>query len=90
LNTKTDFKESNMLIEKHDLVHELPEYRETIHNLKMSNHHFSRLFEEYHEVDHEIHRIETDGGNTSDEYLRERKKKRLQLKDELFQMIKNS
>ncbi len=79
-----------MLIEKHDLVHELPEYRETIHNLKMSNHHFSRLFEEYHEVDHEIHRIETDGGNTSDEYLRERKKKRLQLKDELFQMIKNS
>lgn len=79
-----------MLIEKHDLVHELPEYRETIHNLKMSNHHFSRLFEEYHEVDHEIHRIETDGGNTSDEYLRERKKKRLQLKDKLFQMIKNS
>ena len=79
-----------MLIEKHDLVHELPEYRETIHNLKMSNHHFSRLFEEYHEVDHEIHRIETDGGNTSDEYLRERKKKRLQLKDALFQMIKNS
>jgi len=79
-----------MLIEKHDLVHELPEYRETIHNLKMSNHHFSRLFEEYHEVDHEIHRIETDGGNTSDEYLRERKKKRLQLKDELFQMIKNN
>ena len=79
-----------MLIEKHDLVHELPEYRETIHNLKMSNRHFSRLFEEYHEVDHEIHRIETDGGNTSDEYLRERKKKRLQLKDELFQMIKNS
>ncbi len=79
-----------MLIEKHDLVHELPEYRETIHNLKMSNRHFSRLFEEYHEVDHEIHRIETDGGNTSDEYLRERKKKRLQLKDELFQMIKNN
>ena len=79
-----------MPIEKHDLVHELPEYRETIHNLKMSNHYFSRLFGEYHEVDHEIHRIETDGGNTSDEYLHERKKKRLQLKDELFQMIKNS
>jgi len=79
-----------MLNEKHDLVHELPEHRDTIHNLKMTNHHFSRLFEEYHEIDHEIHRIETGVTNTSDEYLHERKKLRLQLKDELFQMIKNA
>jgi len=79
-----------MLNEKHDLVHELPEHRDTIHNLKMTNHHFSRLFEEYHEIDHEIHRIETGVTNTSDEYLHERKKVRLQLKDELFQMIKNT
>jgi len=79
-----------MLNEKHDLVHELPEHRDTIHNLKMTNHHFSRLFEEYHEIDHEIHRIETGVTNTSDEYLHERKKLRLQLKDELFQMIKNT
>ena len=79
-----------MLNEKHDLVHELPEYRDTIHELKMTNHHFSRLFEEYHEIDREIHRIETGVTNTSDEYLHERKKIRLQLKDELFQMIRNS
>ena len=79
-----------MLNEKHDLVHELPEHRDTIHNLKMTNHHFSRLFEEYHEIDHEIHRIETGVTNTSDEYLHERKKMRLALKDELFQMIKNT
>jgi len=79
-----------MLNEKHDLVHELPEYRDTIHELKMTNNHFSRLFEEYHEIDHEIHRIETGVTNTSDEYLHERKKMRLQLKDELFQMIKKS
>ena len=79
-----------MLNEKHDLVHELPEYRDTIHDLKINNHHFSRLFEEYHDIDHEIHRIETGITNTSDEYLHERKKMRLQLKDELFQMIKNT
>jgi len=79
-----------MLNEKHDLVHELPEYRDTIHELKMTNNHFSRLFEEYHEIDHEIHRIETGITNTSDEYLHERKKIRLQLKDELFQMIKKT
>jgi len=79
-----------MLTEKHDLVHELPEYRDTIHELKMSNQRFSRLFEEYHDIDHEVHRIETGVTNTSDEYLHERKKLRLALKDELFQMIRNS
>lgn len=77
-----------MLTEKHDLVHELPEHRETIHKLKMSDNHFARLFDEYHEVDHEVHRIETGIENTSDEYLEERKKRRLYLKDELFRMIK--
>ena len=79
-----------MLNEKHDLIHELPEHRETIHNLKMTNNHFSRLFDEYHEIDHEVHRIESGIENTSDEYLEEKKKQRLHLKDELFQMIKNA
>lgn len=79
-----------MLNEKHDLIHELPEYRDTIHALKTSNNHFSRLFDEYHEVDHEVHRIETGIETTSDDYLEEKKKLRLHLKDELFQMIKNA
>ncbi|MDC1286542.1 YdcH family protein [Gammaproteobacteria bacterium] len=79
-----------MLSEKHDLVHELPEHRDTIHNLKMTNNHFARLFDEYHEVDHEVHRIETGIENTSDDYLEERKKARLHLKDELFRMIQQA
>ena len=79
-----------MINEKHDLVHELPEHRDTIHNLKMTNNHFARLFDEYHEVDHEIHRIETGVENTADEYLEVKKKQRLNLKDELFQMIQNA
>jgi len=79
-----------MLTEKHDLVHELPEHRETIRNLKMTDNHFARLFDEYHEVDHEVHRIETGVENTSDEYLEERKKLRLFLKDELYRIIKEA
>ena len=79
-----------MLNEKHDLIHELPEHRETIHNLKMTDNHFARLFDEYHEVDHEVHRIETNVETTSDEYLEEKKKQRLHLKDELLKMIKNA
>ncbi len=79
-----------MLTEKHDLIHELPEHRETIHRLKMDNAHFARMFDEYHEVDHEVHRIETGIENTSDEYLEERKKLRLHLKDELYRMIQQA
>ncbi|HCH24062.1 MAG TPA: GTP-binding protein [Oceanospirillaceae bacterium] len=74
--------------EKHDLIHELPEYRDQIHNLKASNNHFARLFDEYHEVDHEVHRIESGAENTSDDYLEERKKARLNLKDQLFSILK--
>ena len=78
-----------MLNEKHDLIHELPEYRDQIHNLKTSNNHFARLFKEYHEVDHEVHRIETGVENTSDDYLDEKKKERLHLKDEMLEIIKS-
>lgn len=78
------------MLEKHDLIHEFPEHRETIHNLKMTDPHFAELFAEYHEIDHEIHRIETNIETTSDDYLEEKKKQRLQLKDELLQMIKEA
>lgn len=79
-----------MLHEKHDLIHELPEHKDAIHDLKVSNKRFSKLFDEYHLVDQEVHRIETGVENTSDDYLEERKKRRLFLKDELFQMIQAS
>ncbi len=77
-----------MPIEKHDLIHELPEYRGRIHELKVGDEHFAQMFEEYHELDHEIHRIEENIETTSDEYLEERKKKRLFLKDEMLAMLK--
>ena len=79
-----------MLTDKHDLLHEFPEHRERIHDLKMSNARFARLFDEYHVVDQEVHRIETGVENTSDDYLEERKKVRLHLKDELYRMIREA
>lgn len=77
-----------MTIDRHDISHEFPEYKDAIHNLKMNNAHFAKLFEEYHNLDHEIHGIENDGGSTSDEYLEQRKVKRAQLKDEIYSMLK--
>lgn len=75
------------MIENHSLANEFPEYKDAIHTLKMSNNHFAKLFEEYHSVDKEIHRIEQGAENTTDEYLEGLKKKRLHSKDELFNIL---
>ena len=77
-----------MDIQKHDLHSEFPEFNDAIHELKVSNAHFTKLFNDYHDVDHEVRRIETGVENTSDEYLEDKKKIRLNLKDQLFQMLK--
>jgi len=69
---------------KHDLVHEFPQFRDRIHQLKLGNTHFSKLFKEYHDVDHELHRIEQGVETPSDVYCEDLKKKRAKLKDELY------
>lgn len=83
-------RQDDMPIEKHDLLHEVPEHREKIHELKMNNPRFARLFEEYHEADKEIHRIEEQIETPSDDYTHECKVKRLALKDELLKMIREA
>lgn len=76
-----------MSIANHSLANELPEFKERIHELKIENMHFHKLFNEYHDVDKEIHRIEEGVENTADDYLEGLKKQRLNLKDQLFVML---
>jgi len=76
-----------MSLVKHDLVHELPEHRDAIHYLKMNDRHFAKLFKKYHEVDHEVHRIEEGVETPSDDYTDAQKKQRLHLKDQLHSII---
>lgn len=76
-----------MSAEHHDLVHELPEHKDTIHTLKVNDPHFARLFEEYHETNREVLRMEEDIEPVSDETLEDRKKHRLALKDQLYSLI---
>jgi uncharacterized protein YdcH (DUF465 family) len=78
-----------MTIEKHDLHHDFLEYKEVIHRLKMNDAHFCRFFDEYHETDNDIHRIEKSAEYTSDEILGKKKIVRLKLKDKLLMMLKN-
>ena len=76
------------MIERHNLVNDLPEYKEQIRDLKMNNAHFAKLFNQYHEIDDEIIRIEDGIENTSDDYLEGLKHKRIALKGEMFTMLK--
>jgi uncharacterized protein YdcH (DUF465 family) len=80
------FKKTNPM-EKHDLHHEFPQFDEKIHALKISDHHFKRLFDEYHEVNKDIHAIETGAVVTTDEVLNQLRLKRVHLKDELYGML---
>ncbi|WP_299183165.1 DUF465 domain-containing protein [uncultured Neptuniibacter sp.] len=76
-----------MTIEHHDLVHEFPEHRERIRELKMENAHFSRLFDEYHQVTKDVERMESEIEAVCTRTEEETKFKRLKLKDELYAML---
>jgi uncharacterized protein YdcH (DUF465 family) len=77
-----------MTIEPHDLAHEFPEYRDAIQTLKSNDHHFAKMFDEYHELDREVHLIEQGVEAVSDIYAEVLKKKRMVLKDALYHMLK--
>jgi len=75
-------------MDKHDLHNEFPEFEEAIHLLKVEDKHFKKVFDEYHLINKDIHRIETNEVFT-DEEIKELKVKRLQLKDKLLKILKN-
>lgn len=76
-----------MTIEHHDLIHEFPEYRERIHDLKVNDSHFRKLFEEYHELTIEIENMEKESTPVSTQTEEEAKMRRVHLKDELYKML---
>ena len=71
----------------HELAEEFPEHVDKIHDLKQSNAHFARLFEEYHDINRAIHRAETDIEPTDDFNMEDMRKKRMRLKDEIYGML---
>ena len=78
------------MFRKHPLTEEFPEFEAKIHDLKIENDHFKKLFDDYDEVDHEIYRIESDAEPASDETVNQLRISRLRLKDELYQMLKEN
>lgn len=73
----------------HDLGMEFPEFRERIHELKIGDAKFSRLYEQYQQLDKEIYRIEHEIEAASDEHTENLKKQRVLLKDQLYVMLRS-
>ncbi len=74
-------------MERHDLVHDFPEYREKILALQKQSNRFRKMADEYHDTDHHIYRIEEGTQPATDQHLNELRMKRVHLKDELYKML---
>ena len=71
----------------HELAEEFPEHVDRIRDLKEADPHFAKLADQYHAVNREIHRIETDIEPASDDYQNQLRKKRLYLKDQISAIL---
>lgn len=76
-----------MQVEHHDLPHEFPEFKQTIHDLKISSTHFARLLDEYESLTRQIEGLEEEDLPIDDFTAEEMKKKRVKLKDELYALL---
>ncbi|MGD9709952.1 MAG: YdcH family protein [Halothiobacillaceae bacterium] len=76
-----------MTVDHHDLAHEFPEHKERIHQLKMDDAHFAKLFDEYNDLTNRIEVLENNEVPVADESLKDLKKQRLTLKDQLYAML---
>jgi uncharacterized protein YdcH (DUF465 family) len=73
----------------HPLLKEFPEHRETIQWLKVSDAEFRKKFDEYHQTDDKICRIEELVDFATDQEIDELKMKRAQLKDQLYRQVRS-
>ena len=65
----------------------LHEYKSEIHDLKMSNAHFAKIFDKHNALDQQIEDAEADRVLLTDVELEVLKKEKLLLKDEAYKMI---
>ncbi len=71
----------------HELHAEFPDDGAILHALKMNSAHFRTLAESHHDINRQIHRIESGVEAAADDFAEELKKKRLALLDEISGLI---
>ena len=75
---------------RHHINDEFPEFNTIIERLKNTNQQFARLLEKYNAADKEIYGYEQRRQPVTDSYLEQLKKWRLQLKDQLYNMLRQN
>lgn len=71
----------------HELAEEFPAEVEKMHQLKLDNAHFARLFDEYHTVNRAIHRAETQVEPVETLRETEMRQQRMRLKDQIQALL---
>ncbi len=72
----------------HELHEEFPEFSARISELKTGDAHFARLAEEYHELNRQVHRAETNVEPMEQLAEEQLRKQRALLKDQIYAMLK--
>jgi uncharacterized protein YdcH (DUF465 family) len=81
-------EETPMAHTPHELAEEFPEHVDLMHRLKTENAHFAKLADAYHDVNRKVHRAETNVEPIDRFAEEELRKKRAQLKDEIWSMLR--
>ncbi|KUJ76949.1 hypothetical protein AVO45_10705 [Ruegeria marisrubri] len=71
----------------HELAEEFPDKVELMSQLKQSDAHFARLADEYHEINRQVHRAETNVEPMEELAEVTLRKKRAALKDEIWSIL---
>ncbi len=71
----------------HELAEEFPDKVEQMHELKLSDAHFARLADAYHEINRQVHRAETNVEPMEELAEVELRKKRAALKDQIWGIL---
>ncbi|MBB4863818.1 uncharacterized protein YdcH (DUF465 family) [Pseudomonas nitritireducens] len=65
-----------------------PEYREKISRLKIEDPHFAKLFHSHNDLDQEIKNMEAGITPATHEAIEALKKQKLQLKDDMYEILR--
>lgn len=67
-----------------------PEYRELIQRLRQDSPHFAQIFDEHEELNRNISKLELNPVNQINDELDIYKRKKLKLKDEIYQLLRHA
>lgn len=72
----------------HELAEEFPEFTDKMSALKQSDAHFAKLADEYHLINRQVHRAETNVEPMEQLAEEQLRKQRAALKDQIYAMLR--